>query len=274
MAEPKTWASMRESVPGLPDNKVILPGLGDGQCPECHFWDISNEGVWKAMADAGRDLNEAACICPNRRNSNEKRMERLIEWANLPHSWTAEGEPRTFDNFKLRQGEGIAEAYHAAVRFSHHEGPRILVLIGNTGTGRSHLLEAIGRVNLDQGRAVRYELTSKLMDRLRATYEDDANEDMSSLMAWYGTFTTILLDDLGLDRSTAFSREKIVEIVEGRIMYGGRIAIATNLIEEDIRNHYGPRLASRLWDRSDEETTLLVTIDATDYRASRRRLNN
>ena len=129
-------------------------------------------------------------------------------------------------------------------------------------------------MNLDQGRAVRYERTTKLMDRLRATYEDDATEDMSSLMAWYNTFTTILLDDLGLDRSTALSREKIVELVEGRIMYGGRIAIATNLIEEDIRNHYGPRLASRLWDRSDEETTLLVTIDATDYRASRRRVKS
>jgi DNA replication protein DnaC len=156
----------------------------------------------------------------------------------------------------------------AARKFADREGPRMLVMVGQTGTGKSHLLEAIGRHALEADRTVRYDLTSTFLARLRHTYDSDSGEDVHDLTAWYQRRHTVLLDDIGMESATAWVREQLTSLIEERLHSGGWMALATNLDKTAMSDRMGDRLASRLYARNPELSEVLNVINtAEDYRA-------
>ena len=242
--------------------RVVLPS--EAECKGgCGFWDVSHPEVIRRMAEAGRNLHDAECRCAQNNRENEQRESLRRSQANLPHEHT--DFHRTFENFTAR--EGTHEAVKATQAFCRGEGASILVLVGTTGSGKSHLIEAVGRTILTSGESVRYELVADYIDRYRASYSQSSDIDAATLPGWYGTFSTMLLDDLDLERQTEFATEKLTQIVETRMQHGGRLIITTNLNYGEVEQKYGTRLASRLWDRSDRGTVSTIVLTATDYRA-------
>ena len=156
----------------------------------------------------------------------------------------------------------------AARRFAGREGPRMLVFVGQTGTGKSHLLEAIGRQALESGQTVRYDLASTFLNRLRHTYDSDSGEDVHDLTAWYQRRHTLLLDDIGMESATAWVREQLTTLIEERLHSGGWMALATNLSKTAMADRMGDRLASRLYAGNPELSEVSLVINtAEDYRA-------
>ncbi|GIV82862.1 MAG: DNA replication protein [Anaerolineae bacterium] len=251
--QPINYTRIRQRLVSLPDNS---------QCRTCGFWDVRDPEVQRRMNEAGRMLYEARCRCPSPA-ARQRTAARHIGWANLPHQGLMH---RTFSNFMPRRG--TAAALSAAQAFVAGAPWNILVLVGPTGVGKSHLLEAIGRACLDAGVQVRYEQVAEFINRYRAANSEDAEQTVWALTEWYRTFPVILLDDLGLERPTGYAAERIVALVEDRLASGQRLACATNLSQDEVRQSYGPRLASRLWDQSTGQVHT-VTIAAEDYRTER-----
>ena len=192
----------------------------------------------------------------------EKHAAKRVQWANLP-----DGLPRTFENFQLVPG--TEEAVFAARQFAetdctHH----ILTLTGGYGSGKTHLLEALGRRMLESGRYVRYEYVPLLLDNLRATYEEDAEVKFTERWAMYTRAQVLLLDDLGAEKTSEWAAEKLTALVAERYRTGGRLVVATNLDFEQMSEKVGNRIADRLWDEHTGKVHA-VAISAPSYRTGR-----
>ncbi len=252
---------MYSSIAGRFEGLTPLP---EENCEVCGFYDIENPAVIQRCKELDIPVYWARCRCPETAAELEQKAQDRKVDANLPHG--SGGYPRNFGTFRIRDGHNIQKAYEVANIFAKNEGPQILVFVGGTGVGKSHLLEAIGRAYLDRGTRVRYELVGELADAFRHASSVKSEMDPWELLNWYQAFPLLMLDDLGMERTTDFATEKITTLVEDRIMNGGRLVVATNLDKDDIAEHFSARLASRLFDVSDRETTLMIPIAATDYR--------
>jgi len=241
------------------------PLPNDSQCPVCGYFDITHPDLRRILLDRDptkRIFQQARCKCRGREEQQRRDEELRHAQAALPSG----GTTRTFDNFLGRPGTDDMMA--AARRFADRQGPRMLVLVGQTGTGKSHLLEAIGRQALESGRTVRYDLASTFLNRLRHTYESDSGEDVHDLTAWYQRRDTVLLDDIGMEAATAWVREQLTALVEERLHSGGWMVLATNLTKAAMSDRMGDRLASRLYAGNPELPEVSVVINtAEDYRA-------
>ena len=239
------------------------PLPNDSQCPVCGYFDITHPDVRRILLD--RDptrtiFQQAQCKCRGREEQQRRDDQFRHAQAALPSGG------RTFDNFIGRPGTDRMLA--AARRFAGREGPRMLVFVGQTGTGKSHLLEAIGRQSLESGQTVRYDLASTFLNRLRHTYDSDSGEDVHDLTAWYQRRHTVLLDDIGMESATPWVREQLTTLVEERLHSGGWMALATNLSKTAMADRMGDRLASRLYAGNPELSEVSLVINtAEDYRA-------
>ena len=243
-----------KGLQGLVARQTVLPDIG--QCDQCGFWDIDLPNVWDSLVAAGINPRDARCQCAQ---TAEQQARELLGDSDLPNR--APGEtPRTLDNFQRRDGtENALSAAYEFIQSPDH----ILTLVGGSGTGKSHILEAIGRYYLDLDRTVHYDYTPDLLDELRDSYQDDSEGSVHAKLAWRHSFYILLLDDLGQGNASPWVQEKITDLVDNRLRHGGGLVVATNLTRDEIERHMGSRLASRLWDRGK-----LVVNTASEFATS------
>jgi len=185
--------------------------------------------------------------------------------SNLPQSVRGNG-PRvfldgTFENFTDRPG--VEEAFNTAVDYTVGNAPPILILLGGTGTGKTHLMEAIGRQYLSQGHTVRYEMTAHLLERARDAIRIGA--DQSVLTPSYKA-DLLLLDDIGLEKPSAWVSEQLGALIDERYRNKRLLVVSTNELYSSVEKGLGTRVASRLFD----DTTGIVKqvyLNAPDFRA-------
>lgn len=214
-------------------------------------------------ARGGRVVGLRFCECPpgGVPSYSDQMAAQRLKYANLPH----EDAPRTFANFTRRRGAENARA--AAWEYAIGKaGYHLLVLLGQAGTGKSHLLEAVARERLARGAAVKYEHVPHLLDVFRDAYKQDAQMGFLDVFERYQAADLLVLDDLGAETVTPWVAEKLTTLVDERYRNGRDLAVATNLVRDDVVTTYHERLASRLWD-AHTGMVCSVAITATDYRA-------
>jgi len=121
-----------------------------------------------------------------------------------------------------------------------------LCLIGDSGTGKTHLLIALGTLAAEAGHRVRYTLASKLASELVEAADE---RQLSKLIARYGRAGLICLDELGymeLDRRGAELLFQVLTEREER----SAIAIASNEpFSGWTKTFTDPRLCAAIVDR-------------------------
>ena len=254
---------LKQTLDSITSRILVLPD--EAQCKACGYWDTTNTEVSHKLLEwdpTGLQLLQAECRClANKKREAEKRATRFAE-ANLPTGG------RTFENFNPVRG--TEAALEKARRFAQMMGPPTIVLSGEAGTGKSHLLEAVGRYVLARtSLTVRYEVAADLLERLRHTYADVSNRefDMYELTGWYQRRHVLLLDDVGVRGGSDWAVEVLTSLVDERMRMGWRLAVATNLGRDEMEEKLGARLASRRLQQNEELGQVArVTITASDYR--------
>ena len=115
-----------------------------------------------------------------------------------------------------------------------------LCLIGDSGTGKSHLLIALGTAAAEQGHRVRYTLASKLVNELVEAADE---KQLSKTIARYGRVDLLCLDELGfleLDRRGAELLFQVLTEREEKIGRGHRLQRGVLGLDEDL--HRPPAL--------------------------------
>lgn len=121
-----------------------------------------------------------------------------------------------------------------------------VVLLGDSGTGKSHLLIGTGMAACEQGRSVCYATCAGLVNELA----DAANERrLSRLVARYGRLDLLLDDELGYVQLDTRVAELCFQILTEREQKSS-VAVASNLPFSEWGQVVGdPRLVAAIVDR-------------------------
>tara|TARA_R100000808_G_scaffold3776_2_gene12958 strand:+ start:1875 stop:2651 length:777 start_codon:yes stop_codon:yes gene_type:complete len=237
-------------------HKVLQRPLpNDAQCNNCKFFDTSDPRVREILREHNphtfsQILYQANCRCEDQFHA--KKEEQRIMWSDsqLPNRH-GDAIARTFSNFHLI--DGTKKAYDSTYQFGMRKGPKILTLVGTYASGKSHLLEAVAREWLHDGHSVKYEYVPSMLNELRSASQKPESTDSSlwDLMQEKFKAKLLILDDLGQETPTDWTRKILTEIVDERIRTNGWLLTATNYTNQQLKERIDERFVSRLFDRSE-----------------------
>lgn len=119
-----------------------------------------------------------------------------------------------------------------------------LLLFGDVGTGKSFFAGCIANALLDQDVPVLMTSFPTILNRLSGVYPEERAEFIHGL----NDYDLLIIDDLGVERSTEFAMEQMFEVIDRRYRSGKPMIITTNLSLEQLRNP--PDLAhARIYER-------------------------
>jgi hypothetical protein len=130
-----------------------------------------------------------------------------------------------------------------------------VVLLGDSGTGKTHLLIGLGLAACEQGRRVRYATTAQLVNELAEAAD---GRQLSRVVARYGRLDLLLFDELGYIRLDPRGAELLFQIITEREEKAS-IGLATNLPVEWGAVFPDPRLVAAIVDRVTYNAHILET---------------
>ena len=161
-----------------------------------------------------------------------------------------------FEEFKVEAGN--KRAFDAAQKWHYPE--KGILLFGLPGRGKSHLIAALSKKWIEADLTVAFQSTSVLIGLLRRGYDDDVFDERLQMVSSQAQI--LVLDDLGAEKRTEWSEEKIYMIVDTRLSAKLPLFVTTNLTEQELEVRYHPRIVSRL-----REMCTWIPVGGPDWRA-------
>jgi DNA replication protein DnaC len=187
------------------------------------------------------------------------------------YSWGPEFELQkvmTFASFKRRpnlspeQQQNLEAALNLALRFAKSpEG--WLVLMGETGCGKTHLAAAIVNHHYQARKPALFVVVPDFLDHLRSAFNPESKVSYDQLFERVKTAPLLVLDDFGEQTTTPWAREKLYQVINYR--YNARLAtvITTRYSLEEILEQVEVSISSRL---VDHKISTPFNIIVPDYR--------
>lgn len=117
-----------------------------------------------------------------------------------------------------------------------------VLFYGSVGTGKSFLASCIGNGLLDRQVSVAATNFPRLLNLLQDTYEKQALLDRLSI------YKLLIVDDLGVERDSAYAEEQIFNIIDARSSSELPVIVTTNLTLEELERPTSMQYA-RIYDR-------------------------
>jgi DNA replication protein DnaC len=141
---------------------------------------------WSPLQFATRLLGEAAD------RHRERSLERRLREARFREVQTLE----TFDwQFNAQAIDRVRIEELATCAFVRRQDN--LIVVGQSGLGKSHLVQALGRAACVQGLRVRYTTSAALLQDLTAALAD---QTLSARLRYWTGFELLVVDEFGFDR--------------------------------------------------------------------------
>jgi len=141
-----------------------------------------------------------------------------------------------------------------------------LVLIGVAGCGKTHLAYAIAGDQIKRGRPALAITVPDMLDLLRDGFKDDGTLGFERRLAAVRDVGLLVLDDLGMEKPTAWAIEKLYQIINRRYEVAAPLVVTTNCNLLAGSAGLEARIASRL---RDTQLSRLMALPADDYRLRR-----
>ncbi len=124
-----------------------------------------------------------------------------------------------------------------------------LLLLGNTGVGKTFLANCIAKELLDHGFTVIYLTAFRLFDILeknKFSKDEDSSYHASNQFDYILECDLLIIDDLGTELNNSFTNSQLYLILNERLLRQKSTIISTNLSLPNINTTYGERIFSRI----------------------------
>ncbi|MEQ1949601.1 MAG: ATP-binding protein [Bryobacteraceae bacterium] len=253
--------------------------MANPNCPHC-----SGTG-WKIVERGGLS-GAVRCEC-----GVTERPERLVAGAQIPPNY----RNATFDTFvipndnptaKKHLGTALMQVRGFVREFPAPERPGLL-LVGEPGTGKTHLAVSAMKSLLERGHECVFWDYQNLLERIRSSY--DAASGAADREAYRSALDAevLVLDDLGAHRVTEWVEDTVTAIITYRCNNQKPLIATTNLPDPDItgakleytgaggvgvyRKTLSETIGTRARSRLFEMCRTVRIMDVEDYRVRRGR---
>lgn len=163
-------------------------------------------------------------------------------------------EKQSFDNFDPSWYEGEAREraeliLSAAKDFVKNFGKSSdnLLLIGNTGTGKTHISTAIAKEVITRGFDVLYDSAQNIISDFEADkFKSGYTSQYEPKADKYLECDLLIIDDLGTEFVNQFTVSCLYNLINTRKNRGLSTIISTNLSSEELKAKYEGRISSRI----------------------------
>lgn len=185
-----------------------------------------------------------------------RRRERRLREAKFPR-------PKHLADFDATAVPGLAPGTLAHLATGAWiDAGQPLVLLGDSGTGKTHLLIALGTAATEQGRRVRYVTCAALVNELAEAADQ---RQLTRVLARYAALDLLLLDEVGYVHLDPHGAELLFQVITAREERAS-IACASNApFSEWGATFTDPRLAAAVVDRLTFNAHIIST-GTTSYR--------
>lgn len=234
-------------------------------CGKCH---TQKECVLPKKDGTTRTVR-CACECSVVQNAKEaeakRKRDRLQYLDSMRRTGFPDSEMREWTFAKSdhtdQRNENIARRYVANFDAMRKQGTGLL-LCGQVGTGKSFLAACIANELISQGTPCLMTNFSRIISRVSEKFGGDQKylDDLNR-------FDLLIIDDLGVERDSEFTWEKVMNVIDSRYRAGLPIIITTNLgpkeftDRSDIRRQ---RVFSRL-----KEMCVCLEVKGVDRRGQK-----
>lgn len=182
--------------------------------------------------------------------------QRLKESSNLG----ARFSNRTFGNFDTRRDPS---AYKSCLAYSNRENlfndnRNSLLIMGGYGSGKTHLAAAIANDLIDRGIPVLFGTFADHLEHIREEFDKTGQRRYLSMMK---NTSMLVLDDVGKEKQTDWTKEIMFNVINYRYEHKLPFILTTNLNENQLGNHLGGAVYSRMC-----EMCGAVTTSGKDFR--------
>lgn len=236
-------------------------------CGKCH----TPKECTLAKSDGTARTVRCACECSvaqNARETEEKRKrDRLQYLDSMRRTGFPDAEMREWTFTKSdhtdQKNENIARRYVANFDAMRSQGTGLL-LCGSVGTGKSFLAAAIANELINQGTPCLMTNFSRIISRVSEKFGGDQKylDDLNR-------FDLLIIDDLGSERDTEFTWEKVMNVVDARYRAGLPLIITTNLTLKDLADPSDIR-RQRVFSRL-KEMCVFLEVNGADRRNKKMR---
>lgn len=236
-------------------------------CGKCH----TQKECVLTKSDGTTRTVRCACECSVAQNAKEaeekRKRDRLQYLDSMRRTGFPDAEMREWTFAKSdhtdQKNENIARKYVTNFDAMRSQGTGLL-LCGSVGTGKSFLAAAIANELISQGTPCLMTNFSRIISRVSEKFGGD-QKYLDNL----NRFDLLIIDDLGAERDSEFTWEKVMNVIDARYRAGLPLIVTTNLNPEDL---YDPsdirrqRVFSRL-----KEMCIFLEVNGADRRSKKMR---
>ena len=234
-------------------------------CGKCH----TQKECALTRSDGTTRTVRCACECSVERNAHEaeekRKRDRMQYLDSMRRTGFPDAEMREWTFAKSdhtdQRNESIARKYVANFNAMREQGTGLL-LCGQVGTGKSFLAAAIANELINQGTPCLMTNFSRIISRVSEKFGGDQKylDDLDR-------FDLLIIDDLGAERDSDFTWEKVMNVIDARYRAGLPLIITTNLGPKDFTDR-GDIRRQRVFSRL-KEMCILLEVKGADRRSKK-----
>ena len=176
------------------------------------------------------------CTCGKKEFEREKletaERDRLYEIARMKAAGIQDRHLREWTFAKAEDTPVIRMAQNYVKNWKRVKAENLgLLFWGDVGTGKSYAAACIANALLEMRIPVLMTNFSKMLNQMGGLYSEERFSYISSLSG----FSLLIIDDLGIERSTDYAKEQVYSIIDERYKSGLPVIVTTNLTIEDLR---------------------------------------
>lgn len=177
------------------------------------------------------------CKCEAAKMAAEEEERRRIKFEQKVRDLRRMGFPEanmlnwTFANDDMTNAKITTAAQKYVENFEEfRKAGKGLLFYGNTGTGKTYAACEIANALIDKGYPVLVVNFARVLNTLQGTFEKQEYIDS------FNDFALLVVDDLGVERDTAYAKEQVYNVIDARYRTGMPMIITTNLTMDKIKN--------------------------------------